>query len=681
MNALHIEALQTAPGVTPAALQARRSHAATSSTPPVGSDIFLSLFGGILGEKNPENGHDELPSAAASLAANGTEPTSSTPAAGNFKNSDHGSKPLDGQPESPALAHPGLVVTEAKKSESATKSVGDRGVLPAGTKISRFSQPSWPERHASEPAASKVPPVKPTPPRSEPSIAGQSTIARSDVPSLADVWITSATAPQREPNSTCGVASCAQLPVALGTGPAIQAQPRASTMPQILSFPPTAAAAAGIPSNVMPAVAGSARLAPVSNVAFLMHIAPAEARSPSLTTTEKDSPPMDPRTLAPPASTTGPADHASPPAPFFDLNGRETVHPASDETPPDTAHVLAQSVRNEDHTAWVSAVQTATPTDFVRSQDTLVVTDPADAYGATDLSVPDREVHPDMDSTPLPAEQPGWLQRESPRNEGTREADRIQPKSVTPASNGKPSPMDLAARTGRFEAATERTASPGAVSRVDGPEPPAENASRTIRPLTERLTATPAENSKPVFASANAAVLEGPRRPESALEPSSPATAEPSSMMPPGPQPVADLNNGGPQQPMRQISLKLASPGSASVDVQLTQKAGKLQVAVRTQDPQLTQSLQTGLGDLVGRLQDRGFKSQAWIPSAHPVAPVAEPSNPAGGHLRADHRDSGAGRHQHQEHSGSGDANRRQRGRWTAQLKQTLSEEAGEKKS
>lgn len=551
--------------------------------------------------------------------------------------------------------------------------------LPAGTKISRFPQPGWPERHASEPAASKVGPVRPTPPKSEPSEVSQSTISKSDVPSMGDVWITSAATPQRDPNPTRSAVSCAQPPVALGTGPAIQAQPRASAMPQILSFPPTAAAASGIPSRVMPAVAGSGGYAPVSNFAFLMHIAPADPRSPSLTTTEKDSPPMDSRTLASPASATDPADHASPPSPSFDLNGRETIHPASAETPADAARALAQSVGNEDHTAWVSAAQTTTLTDFVRSQDTLVVTDPAGTYGTTDLSVPDREVHPGMDSTPLPAEQPAWLQRESSRNEGTREADRIQPKPVTSASNGKPSPADLAARTGRFEAAAERTASPGAVSRVDSPEPPAESASRTIRQLTERLTAAPAENSKPGFASANAAVLEGPRRSETALEPSSPAAAEPSSMVPRGPERVADLNNGGPQQPMRQISLKLASPGSASVDVQLTQKAGKLQVAVRTQDPQLTQSLQTGLGDLVGRLQDRGFKSQAWIPSAHPVTPVAEPSNAAGGHLGADHRDSGAGRHQHQEHSGSGDANRRQRGRWTAQLKQTLSEEAGEK--
>jgi len=677
--------MQAGPGVTPAALYAERTHPAMKSALPAGGDVFLSLLGGILGEKNPENGHAELSSAVASLAADGTEPTSSTPAAGNFKNSGHASKPPDGQPVSPARAHPGLVMTEAKKPASATKSVSDLGVLatssalPAGTKISRFSRPSWPERYASKPEASKVPPVRPTPAKSEPSKAGRSTISRSDVPSMGDVWVTSAAAPQGEPNATRSAASSAQPRVAIETGSAIQAQPRASAMPQILSFAPTAAAVLGIPSSVMPAVAGSARLGPVSGVAFWMHIAPADPGSPSLTTTEKDSAPRDSRTLASPVSATGPADHASPPSPFFDLNGRETIHPASAETPADTARSLARSVGNEDHTAWVSAAQAATPTDFVRSQDTIVVTDPADAYGATDLSVPDREVRPDMDSPPLPAEQPGWPQRESPRNEGTRETDRIQPKFVSPASKGKPSPADLAARTGNFEAATERAASPDPVSRVESPEPPTENASRTIRPLTERPTTAPAENTQPVFASANAAVLEGPRNSGSALEPPSPATPESPSMVARGPQPVADLNNGGPQQPMRQISLKLASPGSASVDVQLTQKAGKLQVAVRTQDPQLTQSLQTGLGDLVGRLQDRGFKSQAWIPSAHPVTPVVEPFNPAGGHLGADHRDSGAGRQQHQDHSGSSDANRRQRGRWTAQLKRTLSQEAGEK--
>lgn len=77
--------------------------------------------------------------------------------------------------------------------------------------------------------------------------------------------------------------------------------------------------------------------------------------------------------------------------------------------------------------------------------------------------------------------------------------------------------------------------------------------------------------------------------------------------------------------PVREISLRLGSPDSAKVDVQLAQRAGKVQVAVHTSDQDLAKSLQTNLGELVGRLEEKGFKTEAWTPWRGPTRGYLRP--------------------------------------------------------
>lgn len=131
-------------------------------------------------------------------------------------------------------------------------------------------------------------------------------------------------------------------------------------------------------------------------------------------------------------------------------------------------------------------------------------------------------------------------------------------------------------------------------------------------------------------------------------------------------------------QPARQISLKLAGPDSKQVDVQLMERAGRVQVSVRTADRQLAKSLQGDLGDLVGRLENKGFKTEAWVPaSRHALAAVFEPGNTANGQGQPEHSGSRSGQQQ-QEHQGRNGSNQRQQPRWAAQLEETLSvEETG----
>jgi hypothetical protein len=125
----------------------------------------------------------------------------------------------------------------------------------------------------------------------------------------------------------------------------------------------------------------------------------------------------------------------------------------------------------------------------------------------------------------------------------------------------------------------------------------------------------------------------------------------------------------------RQISLKLSGDDATKVSVDLSEKGGKVQVAVRTADPDLAKSLQTDLGDLVGRLESKGFKTEAWVPAAWRHTPAAAPERSGSTNSQDDPRHSGSDSDQRQGRPGQNGSNLRQQARWIAQLEDTLSTE------
>jgi len=121
----------------------------------------------------------------------------------------------------------------------------------------------------------------------------------------------------------------------------------------------------------------------------------------------------------------------------------------------------------------------------------------------------------------------------------------------------------------------------------------------------------------------------------------------------------------------RQISLKLAGAGDTNVAVQLRERAGKIEVAVRSGDSQVTKSLQSGLGDLVTRLENQGFKTQAWVPeTARPAATAPSPGESAFGQQHSGHSSPGNGNQQHQ-----GDPNQRRQPRPSASFEESMTDE------
>lgn len=72
-------------------------------------------------------------------------------------------------------------------------------------------------------------------------------------------------------------------------------------------------------------------------------------------------------------------------------------------------------------------------------------------------------------------------------------------------------------------------------------------------------------------------------------------------------------------QPVKQLSLAMSTSEDQNVEVRLMDRAGRIHVAVRTADPALSTALRGDLGDLVTRLEGRGFQADVWTPGATPT--------------------------------------------------------------
>ncbi len=107
---------------------------------------------------------------------------------------------------------------------------------------------------------------------------------------------------------------------------------------------------------------------------------------------------------------------------------------------------------------------------------------------------------------------------------------------------------------------------------------------------------------------------------------------------PHAPSPAAEVKTPevapkAPAAALKDISLQVPQPGAQNVQVRLVQQAGELRVAVHTGDSDLAHGLQQNLSDLVGRLQESGFRTEAWRPgvSAATSGPTFEARATAGG--------------------------------------------------
>jgi hypothetical protein len=124
-------------------------------------------------------------------------------------------------------------------------------------------------------------------------------------------------------------------------------------------------------------------------------------------------------------------------------------------------------------------------------------------------------------------------------------------------------------------------------------------------------------------------------------------------------------------EPLENLSIQLPRSNSDRVEVRLTQQSGEVHVAVRTTDPDLANGLREGLPDLVGRLQESGFRTDTWRPAGgtSPAGPAPETQN-ASSHTHGNDYQSNSGGSQ--QHSDQRDQNQSKRPHWVEELESSI---------
>ncbi len=140
-----------------------------------------------------------------------------------------------------------------------------------------------------------------------------------------------------------------------------------------------------------------------------------------------------------------------------------------------------------------------------------------------------------------------------------------------------------------------------------------------------------------------------------------------------GPAATTEAVPRPPAPSIREVAIRLGEATSSPVDVQVAAKAGKVQVAVRTPDLDLAKSLQTNIGELVGRLEEKGFKTEAWTAQTpgHSGLTVRQPAPSTANQGHSDPSGSHGG--QPDARGGQRQSGQRQPGRWEEEFQETLS--------
>lgn len=97
---------------------------------------------------------------------------------------------------------------------------------------------------------------------------------------------------------------------------------------------------------------------------------------------------------------------------------------------------------------------------------------------------------------------------------------------------------------------------------------------------------------------------------------------------------------------VRSISLRLSNAEQGSVQVRLSERAGELQVSVRTPDAGLTRGLRDGLPDLMSRLQVNGYRAETWQPGGNGSSAGQDRGYDAPAHGNSQQRNSGGNQQQ-----------------------------------
>ena len=125
--------------------------------------------------------------------------------------------------------------------------------------------------------------------------------------------------------------------------------------------------------------------------------------------------------------------------------------------------------------------------------------------------------------------------------------------------------------------------------------------------------------------------------------------------------------------PLNRISIQVGQSANEKVVVRLVQQGGELRLAVRTDNADLARGLQQSLPDLVGKLQENGYRTEAWKPAQAPTtAPATAETKNASNHSgQGDAQSQAGGSQQDGRHQQNNPSNRP---RWVAELENRLAD-------
>jgi len=245
------------------------------------------------------------------------------------------------------------------------------------------------------------------------------------------------------------------------------------------------------------------------------------------------------------------------------------------------------------------------------------------------------------------------------------QADFVSGTSKAPVpQNSRPAP------SGELAFATRMQPEPAAKATATVPPQPLQHDLASAAPTPSKKTdendGDDVKAVAPVPAGAGASFASYGQTPENQPGPSLPEP-EPANSAPPSPVEVPQAQPKPASIPVKDISLQVTQPGEQKVEVRIVQQSGELRVAVHTGDSDLAHGLQQGLSDLVGRLQETGFRTEAWYPGGTGVhsTPVVEARTNAGGSQNGDSQGNFGGSRQQE---GERRQNQSQRPEWVEEL-------------
>ena len=243
----------------------------------------------------------------------------------------------------------------------------------------------------------------------------------------------------------------------------------------------------------------------------------------------------------------------------------------------------------------------APATDAVR-QDSTVATSPLEGLQPAP-------------SAPRPAELPAIHTQDQPK--AARPAAENQA-----AENRTNGPAETKAATPKVEATNARSRSGEASERQTQDEASSSNG----MPLKKAADASPAVSGHAMDSTMPAQNVATTSDPNADSTPG-PAPAAATARTAVVHTPAAAENQGKPTEALKDISLQVGPGSNDKVQVRMVEQAGELRIAVHTDDTDLAHGLRQGLPDLVGRLQDNGFRAEAWRPAGATPALTATPES------------------------------------------------------